>query len=65
MVRMSMMFRNVIVDITFPRGLSVFGQSCCEVSASLYDAGGLAVGSIDLINCSLSFPWFVLVFNVG
>ncbi|PFX11674.1 RNA-directed DNA polymerase from mobile element jockey [Stylophora pistillata] len=56
--------KNVIVDITFPCGLSVFVQSCCEVSASLCDVGGLAVGAIDLINCSLSFPWFFLLFNV-
>ena len=61
---MSIMFRNVI-DITFPRGLSVFGESCCEVSASLSDVRGLAVGAIDLINRSLPVPGFILFFNVG
>ena len=43
-VRKSVMFSNVIVDI-FPGGLSVFSQSCCEVSASLSDVGGLTVGA--------------------
>ena len=65
MVCKSMMFSHVIVDITFPRGLSVFSQSHGEVSASLSEVGGLAVRAIDLINGSLSVPWFVHVFNVG
>ena len=60
-----MMFRNVIVDITFPRHPSAFSQSCCEVSAGLFDVGGSAVGAIDLINDFLSVPRVVLVFNVG
>ncbi|PFX31326.1 Limbic system-associated membrane protein [Stylophora pistillata] len=55
---------HVIVDITFPRGLSVFSQSRGEISTSLPDVGGLAVGDIDLTNGSLSVPWFVHVFNV-
>ena len=33
-----------------------------SVSASLSDEGGLAVGVVDLINCSLSVLRFVLVF---
>ena len=48
-VRKSVMFSNVIVDIAFPRRSFVFSQSSCEVSASLTDVGGVAVGAIDLI----------------
>lgn len=55
----SMMFSNVIVDITFPRGPIVFSQSCCEVPTSLHDTEAL-----DLINRSLSVYKFVLVFDV-
>ena len=64
-VRKSVMFSNVIVDIALPRRSFVFSQSSCEVSASLTDVGNVAVGAIDLINCSLSFPRFVLVFDVS
>ena len=59
MVRKSVMFSNVIVDIAFPRRSFVFSQSSCEVSASLTDVGGVEVGAIDLIYCSLSVPRFV------
>ena len=38
-VRKSVMFSNVIIDIAFPRRSFVFGQSSCEVSASLTDVG--------------------------
>ena len=41
------MFSNVIVDIPFPRRSFVFSQSSCEVSASLTDVGGVAVGATD------------------
>ena len=51
-----MTFSKVIVDITFPRRSPVFNQSCCEVSASLPDVGGVEVGAIDLINRFLSVP---------
>ena len=51
MVRKSVMFSNVIVDIAFPRRSFVFSQSGCEVSASLTDVGGVPVGAVDLINC--------------
>ena len=61
MVHKSVMFSNVIVDIAFPRCSFVFSQSSSEVSASLLDVGGKAVGVIDLINCSLCVPRFVLV----
>ena len=61
----SMMFSNVIVDITISRSSFVFSQSCFEVPASLSDVGGLAVGAFDLVNCSLSVVRFVLVFNVS
>ena len=64
-VRKSVMFSNVIVDIAFPRRSFVFSQSSCEVSASLTDVGGVAVGAIDLIHCSLSVPRFVFVFDVS
>ena len=53
-VRESVMFSNVIVDIAFPCHSFVRSQSNCEVSASLTDVGGVAVGTIDLIHCSLS-----------
>ena len=65
MVCKSVMFSNVIVDIAFPCHSFVFSQSSCEVSASLTDAGGVAVGAIDLIYCSLSVPRFVSVFDVS
>ena len=40
-------------------------QSSCEVSASLTDVGGVAVGAIDLMYCSLSVPRFVSLFDVS
>ena len=49
MVRKSVMFSNVIVDIAFPCHSFVFSQSTCEVSASLTNVGGMAVGT-DNIN---------------
>ena len=52
MVRKSVMFSNVIVDIAFPRRSFVSSPSSCEVSASLTDVGGVAVGAIDVICCS-------------
>ena len=64
-VRKSMMFSNVIVDITISRRSFVFSQSCLEVPASLSDVGGLAVGAFDLVNRSLTVARFVLVFNVS
>ena len=65
MVRKSVMFSDVIVDIALPRRSFVFSQSGCEVSASLTDVGGVPVGAVDLINCSLSVPRFVWVFDVS
>ena len=65
MVRKSVMFSNVIDVIAFPRRLFVFSQSSCEVSASLTDVGGVAVGAADLIYCSLSVPRFVFDFDVS
>ena len=47
-VRKSVMFSNVIVDIAFLRRSFVFSQSSCEVSASLTDVGGVAVGAISM-----------------
>ena len=54
MVRKSVMFSNVIVDIAFPRRSFVFSQSGCEVFAGLTDVGGVAVGAIDLESDSTS-----------
>ena len=59
------MSSNVIVDIAFPRRSFVLSQSSCEVSASLTDVGGVTVEAIDLINCSLSVPRLVFVFDVS
>ena len=64
-VRKSVVFSNVIVDIAFPRCSFVFSQSSCEVSASLTGVGGLAVGVIDHIPCSLPVSRFVFVFNAS
>ena len=61
MVRKSVMFNNVIVNIAFRRRSFVFSQSSREVSASLTDVGGVAVGAIDLIYCFLSVPRFVVI----
>ena len=63
-VRKSVTFSKVIGDIAFPRRSFVFSQSSCEVSASLTNVGGVAVGAINLIHCSLSVPRFVFVFDV-
>ena len=60
----SMMFSNVIVDITISRRSFVFSQSGLEVPVSLSDVGGLAVGALDLVNRSLPVVRF-LVFNVS
>ena len=65
MIRKSVMFSNVIDDIAFPRRLFVFSQCSCEVSASLTDVGGVAVGTTNLIYCSLSVPRFVFDFDVS
>ena len=55
MVLKLMIFSNVMVDINLPRLMLVFSQSFCEVSASLFDVEGLAVGrAVDPINRSLS-----------
>ena len=59
MVRKSVKFSNVIVDIAFPQRLFVFSQSSFEVSASVIDL------AIDLIHCSLTVPRFVFVFDVS
>ena len=58
MVGKSVMFSNVIVDIAFPRCF-VFSQFCSEVSDNLSDVGGTAVEQLDLIDSSLSVPWFI------
>ena len=45
--RKSMMFSNVIVDVSFPRRSLVFSQSC-ELSSSFSETGSVAVGAIEL-----------------
>ena len=66
-----MVFSNVIVDVTVPRRSSVFSQSSvqkCEhvqISAGLTDISGLVVAAFDLINCSMSVPRLVFVFDVS
>ena len=40
-VRKSVMFSNVIVDIAFPSRSFVFSRSSCEASAGLTDVGGV------------------------
>ena len=66
MVRKSAMYSNVIVDIAFPRRSSVFSQSIVvRFYASLTGVGGVTVGAIDLIHCSLSVPRFVFFPDVS
>ena len=65
MISKSVVFRNVIVYITISSRSFVFSKSRVEVSTSLSNVGGLAVGAFDLINRSLSVVRFVPVFNVG
>lgn len=57
-----MMVSKVVVDITFHCRLLVFSQSCCEVSASHPDVGGVAVGASDLISRSM-FMYTIFVSN--
>ena len=65
MISKLVVFRNVIVYITISSRSFVFSQSRVEVSSSLSNVGGLAVGAFDLINRSLSVARFVSVFYVG
>ena len=60
MVRKSVMFSNVIVDIDCVQSLVE------RFSASLTGVGGVTVGAtIDLIDCSLSVPRFVFFSDVS
>ena len=54
----SIMFSNVIVDMTTSHHSFVFSQSCVETSTSLSNIAGLAVGETDLVNHSLSVVRF-------
>ena len=65
MVCQLMMYSNVIVGITISRGSFVFSQSRVKVSTSLANIGSPAVGTFDLVGCSLSGVRFVPVFHVG
>ena len=60
-----MVFRNVIVDFNISSRSFAFSQSGVEVSTSLSNVGGLAVGAFDLIDRFLSVVRFVPVLNVG
>ena len=60
-----MVYSNVIVGITVSRGSFVFSQSRVKVSTSLTNIGSLAVGAVDLVDCSLSIVRLVSVFHVG
>ena len=62
MVRKSVTFSDVIIDIAFPCRPFVLSQSSCKVSACITDVRGVAVGAIDLTHCSSSVPRFVFVF---
>ena len=61
----NVMLKVPIVDVTVPRRSSVFSQSSVQISAGLTDISGLAVAAFDLINCSLSVPRLVFVFDVS
>ena len=51
-----MVFSNVIVEVVISGRLSVFSQSCVQISAGFTDVSGLAVAAFDLVSCSLSLP---------
>ena len=51
-----MVFSNVIVEVAISRRLSVFSQSCVQISAGFTDISCLAVAAFDLVNCSLFLP---------
>ena len=57
----SMMFSNVIVDITISCRSFVLSQSCVQVPASLSNVVGLAVGALDLVNRALPVVKFLLM----
>ena len=64
-VRKSAMFSNVIATSPFLVARLCSVSLVVRFSASLTDVEGVPVGAVDLINCSLSVPWFVLVFDVS
>ena len=51
MVRKSVMFSNVIVDIAFPSRSFVFSRSSCEASAGLTDVGGVSAKNMSYSLC--------------
>ena len=63
-VCLQMVFSNVVY-VTVLRRSSVFSQSRVQISVGLTDISGLAVAAFDLINCSLSVPRLVFVFDVS
>ena len=60
-----MVLSNVIVDVTIPYRSFVFGQSCAKVFAGFINVRNLAVTAFDLVYCSLSVLWFVLVLDIS
>ena len=65
MVRKSVLFGNVIVDIAFPHRSFVFSQSGCEVSATLTDVGGVLLSVRDLPSGLLTLHATPLFFNMS
>ena len=61
-----MVSSNVIVDVTinFLSRFCVLGQSRAKVSAGFTNVSSLAVEAFDLMYCSLSVLWFVLVLDI-
>ena len=60
-----MVLSNVIVDVTIPPRLFVFGQSRAQVSAGFINVRSLAVAAFDLVYCSLSVLGFVFVLYIS
>ena len=58
------MLSNVIVDVTIPRRLFVFGQSRAKVSAGFTNVRRLAVAAFDLVYCFLSVLRIVFVLDI-
>ena len=62
-----MVLSNVIVDVTIPRRLFVFGQSPANVSAGFTNVRSLAVAAFDHdhVYCSLSVLRIVFVLDIS
>ena len=60
-----MVLSNVIVDVTIPPRLFVFGQSRAQVSAGFTNVRSLAVAAFDIVYDSLSVLRFVFVLDIS